>query len=204
MPFGLKDLNIVTPFMKPSKQMRPEVASCYGMRELQKRSLTIKAWQHIDVKQSDGFITLIRQAISTPQVRATFRLRRCTGHQSCTAYHVDLWTKTSTGSLVLHPLSHPLNILSGIVNLKYDHQPNFFIYFDAKKELEYAITPLTPLFHLVPLSDRPVKVNYSYDGMKVAKIREKFRIWPKYNLYKRIKANDYMITFLKMVKRNHH
>ena len=57
MPYGLKDLNIVAPFMKPSKRQYPEVASCYGLRELQKRSLTIKAWQHIDVKQSDGTVS---------------------------------------------------------------------------------------------------------------------------------------------------
>ena len=189
MPLGLKDLNIVAPFMKPSKHSGPEVASCYGLRELQKRSLTIKAWQHIDIKQSDGTVTF------DPTSKKFFGSEQHRSHLMGVQVIKVIPPITLTCDEDLDWVScptpfanHPLNIISGIVNFKYDHQPNFFIYFDTERELEYAIEPLTPLFHLVPLSDRPVKVKYVYDWDEGLKIREKFRIWPKYNLYKKMKA----------------
>ena len=37
MPYGLKDLNIVAPFMKPSKNSSIQV-SCYGLKNLEEIS----------------------------------------------------------------------------------------------------------------------------------------------------------------------
>ena len=91
MPYGLKDLNIVAPFMKPSKQQPIQKYELLWAERTQKRSLTIKAWQHIDIKQSDGTVSFDVTESELLRVRAaSFTLRRSTGHQSCTTDHTYL------------------------------------------------------------------------------------------------------------------
>ena len=84
---------------------------------------------------------------------------------------------------------HPLNIISGINNLKYNCQTNVFIYFEKGKKLNYTIKPLSPLMHIVPLSDRPIKLNYIYDWQKTVKMLsvKKYQMFKKNKMYRKMK-----------------
>ena len=65
----------------------------------------------------------------------------------------------------------------------------FFIYFEKGKKLNYTIKPLSPLMHIVPLSDRPIKLNYIYDWQKTVKMLsvKKYQMFKKNKMYRKMK-----------------
>ena len=56
MTLFVKQVTIKKPFMKPNKNKFGDISSCFGLVEMQKRSLTIKVRQQIDVIQDDNQI----------------------------------------------------------------------------------------------------------------------------------------------------
>ena len=184
------------PFMKPNKNKFGDISSCFGLVEMQKRSLTIKAWQQIDVIQDDNQIKF------EPANDQYFGSELHT-HQTCgfaekenievikIAPPIAITCNESMNFLyTASPFAyHPLNIISGINNLKYNCQTNVFIYFEKGKKLNYTLKPLSPLMHIVPLSDRPIKLNYIYDWQKTVKMLsvKKYQMFKKNKMYRRMK-----------------
>ena len=183
-------------FMKPNKNKFGDISSCFGLVEMQKRSLTIKAWQQIDIIQDENQIKF------EPTNGKYFGSELHT-HQTCgfaekenievikVAPPIAITCNESMNFLyTASPFAyHPLNIISGINNLKYNCQTNFFIYFEKGKKFNYTIKPLSPLIHIVPLSDRPIKLNYIYNWKETTKIFDLkgYKMFRKNKMYKRMK-----------------
>ena len=63
------------------------------------------------------------------------------------------------------------------------------MYFKRNSEFKYTFEALTPMYHLVPMSDRPLKLNFIYDDEKFNKIRRKYSMWRKNSMFRK------MLTF---------
>ena len=184
------------PFMKPNKNKFGDISSCFGLIEMQKRSLTLKAWQQIDVIQDQDQINFeptngvyFRSEVHTYQTcgfaeKENIEVIKITPPIAITCNESMNFLYTAS------PFAyHPLNIISGINNLKYNCQTNFFIYFEKSKKLNYTIKALSPLIHIVPLSDRPIKLNYIYNWKETTKIihLKNYKMFKKNKMYKRMK-----------------
>ena len=198
LPEALKGYPIVVksgydkkPWMAKSDRPYGDLTSCYGMIELQKNSIQFNIWMHINIRQ-DG-LNINFEPIE-PQY---FDTQSHTGDSNgfCEREDMQIMKVIPPVSLscdetlkwVMCPspnAHHPFHLVSGITNLRYTKQPNFFIYFSNKGHMDYTLEPLRPLFHLVPMSERPIKMDYVYDCSKTIKVRQTLKVFAKFNAYK--------------------
>lgn len=185
------------PFMKTTKDNKDrDISTCFGLIELQKTSITVKAWQEIEVVKTNEKISFF------PVEEEYFGMEVHTSQSNGMAEKEGIEIVKLMPPIAMQcnedinflitptPFAyHPVNIISGIINLKYNHQINCFMYFKRNSEFQYTFEALTPMYHLVPMSDRPLKLNFIYDDEKFNKIRRKYSMWRKNSMFRK------MLTF---------
>lgn len=202
LPNVLKDYPIVVksgkhkkPWMAKSDKPYGDITSCYGLLELQKNSIQFNNWMDINILQ-DGpeinfepidlnfFDSMSHTADSNGFCeKEDIQIIKVIPPVSLSCDEDIQWLMCAS------PFAyHPFNIISGITNLKHTHQSNFFIYFSNKAKIEYRLEPLKPLFHLVPLSKRSIKLEHVYDWNETVRVRQHLKVFAKYNMYKKLKT----------------
>lgn len=173
MPERYKDLQMVCKtkdhkkdFMQVHEQ--PSMASCFGFLELQKQSVTVKLFDEI-------IIDAAGQRIRTNKDNVTADYHDVHSNGFAQKHNINIvkisqpvyFETTEPVHFILTQTpfySHGFQIPSAII--RYDvHalQGNCFIYIPTDNPGQTKINFGTPLFHLVPLSNRRLTLNYFYD-----------------------------------------
>lgn len=189
MPEAFKDLNIVCKSNKHKKaHMKPrhldtmhnynsDISMCYSMLEMQKQSIVVRCWQdwsimfdkdNCDVQYPDSNHFKWEAQSDNPGAK-TF----CTEQKiNILKITPPIFFKTKEPinfALMSSPFKYTdFNITSGIVSYDIQNGSACFIYLP---QIDYARTVVfklgDPFYHLVPLTERKVKLKFIYDDMAV-------------------------------------
>jgi len=71
-----------------------------------------------------------------------------------------------------HPLGEPYEILSGVLNFKYNDATNIQMMIDIQKDYIYNLKALTPMIHAIPFTDKELLIkNHLVDDLEMKKIK---------------------------------
>lgn len=173
-------------------------SSCYGLLELQKRSLALKAWQDFEFTMEDGNINL--ECMEAQLMRWTG------GHTDQTngfaERHGLVIAKIDSPYFIecaedidfvmsASPFGHQcFCYVGGVTNYKYQHATNIFAYFKKSQNGRWLFNAGDDMVNITPMSDRPLKVNHHLDMDYHKLLGEKMRpLSATHSFLKRRKAD---------------
>ena len=151
------------------------VSSCYGLIEMQKKSVTVQSWLDViykwdgnnwayeitDRNLSFADIHPEQQTNGWGKKHGIDVLKVMPPYFAECSEDIDFILSAS-------PFSHAnFCIPSGLVSFKYTHDFNFFIYFHRDHPVENFVKAGDNLVNYTPMSDRPVKVHEIWSPEKI-------------------------------------
>lgn len=147
------------------------ISTCYGLIELQKRSLALKAWQDFEFTMKDGIMhsecmdpdLLWWTDGHTPQTNGFSERHGITVVKLDSPYHVEC-TEDIDFVMTPSPFGHQcVSFVGGITNYKYQHATSMFAYFKRSENGRWLFNAGDDMVNITPMSDRPLKVNHHLD-----------------------------------------
>jgi len=157
---------------KPVASELPTTSSCASFLAMQKRSFTLKSWQDWSINRpnmGDFNVELTRSELCGFQGHSSEATNGWAGKHNIDVVKVIPPFKVDTEESIswvqtYSPFAHQnIRVPSGIIDFKYSHETNFFIYNHKTDTKDVIFKAGDVLLNYIPLSDRRIKINQHYD-----------------------------------------
>ncbi len=147
------------------------ISTCYGLIELQKKSLAFKAWQDFEFTMKDGVVNFdcvnpdlfLWTDSHTSQTNGFSERHGLTVVKIESPYYVEC-TEDIDFVMTPSPFGHQcLCYVGGITNYKYQHATSMFAYFKRSEDGRWRFNAGDDMVNITPMSDRPLKVIHHFD-----------------------------------------
>jgi hypothetical protein len=155
-------------WMKRPKEYKTSISTCVGLLDLQRKGVSIKSWTDFNIVNSDGEFDFS----GTSELNVSSHTSDANGWAEkndikiakLVSPFVVQCNEETNFLLTQSPFcKQDICMPSGILNFKYQHQLNIFLYLHQRVSSVTEVRLGDFLVNLQPLSDRPVKVNYMYN-----------------------------------------
>jgi len=175
------------------------ISTCYGLIELQKRSLALKAWQDFEFTMMNGAMDLQSAA---PELfywtdGHTHRTNGFSEKHGITVAKIEspflVECKEDIDFVMTpSPMGYQcVSFVGGITNYKYQHATSMFAYFKRDENGRWLFKAGDDMVNITPMSDRPLKVNHHLDKKYYETLQQKSRPMSVTNSFlKRRKADQ--------------
>jgi hypothetical protein len=157
---------------KPTSSVAPTTSTCASFLAMQKRSFTLKSWQDWSIdrpNRGDFNANLTRPELCGFQGHSSEATNGWSGKHNMDVIKIRPPFKVETEDSIdwvqtYSPFAHQnIRVPSGIVNFKYSHETNFFIYNYKTDTESIKFKAGDILLNYIPLSNRRVKIHQHYD-----------------------------------------
>ena len=160
--------------MKRPKEPKKTMASCYGLIEMQKNSVTLKSWQdwNIEVGEENVQINPLNFNLMSWNLHERVQSNGWGDKNNIDILKVDSPFMLECEEDINWVLScspfckQNLHIPSGLVNFKYLPNLNFFLYLHRDNPSSITFTAGDSIACITPMSGKKVKVHNHYDNEK--------------------------------------
>ena len=182
-------------FMKDHKHDQMSISSCYSMVEMQKKSLTFKCWSDMTINVSKDGLHFTTDA-KVEGENHTVQGKSLSYDKNFEIFKIQPpFVIRCREPIQFVFCNTPFNFVdlklpTGITNFYHQTNCNIFFYYSLNQEKTIELNFDDPLAHLVPLTDRRIKLKHTYDDDlhdKVANCNR--RLFSKHRQYKLFAKN---------------
>jgi len=162
------------PHMKNPVKNERSIATCYGLIEMQRHSISLQSWMDWDMEITEEKVDFnsVNPSLIGTDCSHTFSTNGWADKNNIVIAKISppfaATCKDDIDFVMASSpfLKHNLHIPSGMVNFRYTNSFAFFIYLHKEYLRKWDFAEGDSLINLAPMSDRPIKVHNYYDPSK--------------------------------------